>query len=212
MNKKQENKLSMYFAVEAIVQKHQSVWSGLIAFGDGFQRFQTSVQEIEAKRIMQEMNREGIVKDKEAARVNLMTQALEVSRAVVAYATVGGDLTMAERLRFTVTDFSHGRDTGFLDNGRLVLQEATLLAPFLGNYGVTSQRLGELNAAVQLYEGLVSGPRVGAVEQGQATAELMRLFGVASGILRTELDGLVLQFRGSEFLIEYKRGRKIINS
>jgi len=36
MTDRQENKLSMYLAVQGVCNRHKSVWSGLKAFADAF--------------------------------------------------------------------------------------------------------------------------------------------------------------------------------
>ena len=74
MQDRQENKLSMYLAVQKVCTDNNGVWSGLPAFVSSFSAFEGKIADIEAVRLIQEQDTTGIAVDKTELREDLCKQ------------------------------------------------------------------------------------------------------------------------------------------
>ena len=82
MTDKQENKRSMYIAVQKVCNKNNSIWSGLPAFVDAFGDFETTIADIDMQRQIQEGKTTGITENKQKEEDEMIQISLEVAAAV----------------------------------------------------------------------------------------------------------------------------------
>ena len=64
MNGKQENKLSMYYAVQKVCSANNGVWNGLPAFVTAFGDYMTNIGKIEGALEVQETKIKGVTVNK----------------------------------------------------------------------------------------------------------------------------------------------------
>jgi hypothetical protein len=211
MNKVQENKMTMFFAVESALQRHSGVWTSHTALADAVSRFQQGYVSIEVQRNIQEQNRRGVTLTKQEARDRMELLSLTVAMALVAYGRVTHDLVLQEQFGFSISDFSHVRDTAVLDLSKMVRDGANVRLGVLGPFGITSVKVAELTSAIGVYESLIGETRGGQNQVSAATEEIERLIREVMGILSIEMDGLLLQFHGSTFYAEYNKAREVID-
>lgn len=213
MKNSQENKLSMYFAVQKVCADNNSVWNGLPAFVSAFTAFEDIIQGIQDQRVIQEMDTKGVTLDKGSAEEDLIDQALKVSTAVHAYATEINDNTLREKINYVRSDFTKARDTILIDICQLIHDEANSVVGSLSDYGVTAAELTLLQGKIDDYEAIVAGPRNAITDRSTATSELEKLFVSGDDVLTNKLDKLLNQFAQSdpEFYTQYGNSRKIVD-
>ncbi|PCH95983.1 MAG: hypothetical protein COB85_04090 [Bacteroidetes bacterium] len=212
MNSNQENKLSMYYAVQKVCADNNSVWTGLPAFVNAFGEFEAVIQGIQDNRVIQERDIKGVTQDKGGAADELIDQAFKVSTAVHAYATEVGNNTLREKINYSLTDFGRARDTVIIDICQLIHDEAKIVVADLVDYGIKTADLADLLSKLSDYELLVAGPRNAITDRSTATGELDDLLKEGDDILKNKMDKLMNQFAGGdpEFVTQYTSMRKLV--
>ena len=212
MNGLQENKLSMYFAVQKVCTDNNGVWTGLPAFVNAFGEFEAVIQGIQDTRVVQERDIKGVTQDKGSAADELIEQAFKVSTAVHAYATEVNNNTLREKINYSLSDLKIARDTLLIDLCQLIHDEATVVVADLTDYGIKAADLADLLSKLSDYELLVAGPRNAITDRSTATVELDILLKQGDDILKNKMDKLLVQFAVSdpEFLTQYTSMRKLV--
>ena len=195
MRVKQENKLSMYYAVRKVCSENIGVWNGLPAFVTAFGDFETNIGKIEEALETQETNIKGVSLSKEAVEDSMVDKALEVANGVFAYASDISDLTLKSKVDFSRSDLKQKRDSIIIQRCQLIHDEAMAVVGSLGNHGVTVNDLADLETRIDAYTQILAAPRTAITERKGATDELSKLLGKTDGILKNKLDKLVIKFK-----------------
>ncbi|MFT5469645.1 MAG: hypothetical protein ACI8UO_004767 [Verrucomicrobiales bacterium] len=213
MTDKEEDKLSMYYAVIAACAKHNTAWQTLPAFANGYGEFQTEVDAISAAAETQQAGITGAAKDKSARRQTMAESAFPIAASVQAWATLNDNATLAGRIAFTLSDFLYGRDTESEERARLVHTEAAAILASLADYGVTQQLLDNLLAAIDAYKTTLTAPRAAITNRKTATAAIKTGFANADTILRDRMDKIVpiLEATQPAFVTDYRNARIIVD-
>lgn len=197
MKDKQENKLSMYYAVQKVCSANSGVWSGLPAFVTAFADFETNIGKIEDALEAQEKNITGVSKDKDAIGTLMVEKALQVGGAVFAYASDINDLTLKGKVDFSRTELKRVRDSIATQRCQLIHDEANGVIGSLGSYGVTGTDLSDLQTKIDAFASAVAAPRTAITERKGATDEIAKFLRKCDSILKSKLDKLMNQFKVS---------------
>lgn len=198
MKNAQENKLSMYYAVQKVCNANTSVWSGLPGFVTAFNGFESNIIKIKSAIEVQETKLKGIALKKEQLEDLMIDKALEVANAVFAYATDQSDLALKEKMNFTRSEFKRTRDSVVVEKCRLIHDEANVIIGSLASYGITPATLTTLTTRINDFSGNVAAPRTSITERKGATSELVELFAENDLILKSKLDKLMEQFKTTQ--------------
>src|SRR3970040_101173 len=125
MKAKQENKLSMYYAVRKVCSENIGVWNGLPAFVSAFGDFETNIGKIEEALETQETNITGVSLSKDAVEDLMIDKALEVANGVFAYASDINDLTLKGKVDYSRSDLKKVRDSIIIQRCQLIHDEAS---------------------------------------------------------------------------------------
>ena len=104
MNNTQQNKLNMFLAVFAIVQKWGSKWASFTGFGQAVDEVETGITSITSLGQVQASPNGGAAL-KNAAFVSLVDSAYQVAAATRASAIVNKDAELASRLDYSLSYF-----------------------------------------------------------------------------------------------------------
>ena len=213
MTGKQENKLSMYFAVQGVCNENNTVWGGLPAYVSAFGDFEGVIQSIQGSRLVQEKDTKGVTQDKASAVEQVIEKALEVSTAVHAYATDTNNNELREKINYSPSDLKGARDTILIDKCQLIHDEANNVIGSLGDYGVLAADLTDLQSKIDAYEASVAKPREAITNRSTATTELENLLKEGDNILDNRLDKLMSNFKQSDpvFYSTYFNARLIVD-
>lgn len=203
----------MYISVQTVVNKYNTVWSGLPAFVTAFGEFEGVIQSIQDTRLVQEGDISGVPKDKAQAKEAAIQKALEVSTAVFAYAAKNNNNTLKAKVDYSPSELRKSRDTVLIDRLQVIHQEANNIVGSLGDYGIDATDLTELQSLIDAYENLVEEPREAITNRSEATAALPGLFKQGDGLLDEQLDKLMEQFKqdNPKFYRQYFNARIIID-
>lgn len=213
MKNVQENKLSMYYAVQKVCSTGSPIWTGLPGFVTAFNGFELNIGKIKDAIEVQETKIKGVAEKKEQLEDKMIDKALEVAHAVFAYATDQEDLTLRGKMNFTRSEFKRTRDSIIIEKCRLIHDEANAVISSLASYGIISATLTDLTTRINNFVGYVAAPRTSITQRKGATMELVELFNECDLILKSKLDKLMEQFKTTQpkFYKHYFNARIIID-
>ena len=195
MKSSQENKLSMYYAVQKICGVNNSVWKGLPAFVSAFASLETNIGKIENALGIQVKNITGVTEDKGFIEDAMIEKTLQVSSAVFAYANDINDLALKGKVDLCKTDLNRLRDSISAQRCQLVHDEANVIVGSLGNYGITAADLSNLQAKVDAFGAMLASPRTAITERKGATNEIVKLLAKTDVVLKNKMDKLMEKFK-----------------
>lgn len=213
MTDRQENKRSMYLAVQRVCNRHNNIWSGLGAFVTAFGDFEGIIQQIGDARLIQEGQTVGIAENKQKEEDEMIDKTIEVGSAVFAYASDIGDNELREKIDYSPSSLRRSRDTVLKDRCQLVHDEANNVIANLSDYGIVAADLTDLQNAIDNYVDIIAKPRTAIGTRATATTQLVDLFKQGDGVLNDRMDRLVEQYKKDEqkFYREYKNARIIVD-
>ena len=111
----QDNKRSMYIAVQRVCNSNNSIWSGLPAFVDAFGEFENTITDIDNQRQIQEGRTTGITENKQKEEDEMIQITLEIAAAVYAYASIIGDNELRDKISYSPSYLRKSRDNTLKD-------------------------------------------------------------------------------------------------
>lgn len=213
MTDKQENKRSMYFAVQKVCNVNNSIWSGLPAFVDAFGSFENTNSEIDTQRQIQEGKTTGITENKQKEEDEMIQISLEIAAAVYAYASKISDNELRDKVSYSPSDLRNSRDTILKDICQVIHDEANNVISNLADYGKTPADLTQQQKEIDDYVAILAKPRTAIGTRATATSKLVELFQQGDGLLKNQLDKLMLNYQTSEpkFYNKYQNARIIVD-
>ena len=214
MTAKQENKLSMFLAVQVVCDRNATIIATLTAFADGYTEFGTHVANISTLAQNQSVNSTGLAADKKQLRKAMAEAAATVALAVHSYAKKAKNNDLATRSNLPASKMTGGRDTQAADIARNIHADATANLANLADYGVTAPTLTALLAKITAYAASLSKPRDAIASGSTATTQLAAEFAAATAALHAQMDPFLPQFATAHptFVADYKNARIIVDS
>ena len=110
MNKQNEDKMSMFYALLQVLSKHTAVWTGLVPFKNAHDEFVANVGSIENATQTQETSLKGVALDKRFKKEKMVKKTVEIAQCVFAYAVDKGDLVLQSKVDYSRSDLMQTRD------------------------------------------------------------------------------------------------------
>jgi hypothetical protein len=213
MTDRQENKMSMYLAVQIVCNSFGIVWSEFVAYVKTFGDFQAIISQIMETRLIQEGKTTGVAENKQKEEDEMINKTVSIASAVFAYASVIGDNELKEKINYSPSKLRKSRDTILRDRCQLVHEETSKVIDDLGDYGILAADLEELQQEIDDYAAIIALPRTAIGTRATATAQLIELFKQGDDVLNSRLDKLTEQYKSNnpDFYISYKNARSIID-
>jgi hypothetical protein len=214
MNAKQENKVSMYSAVDAVLSENQNVWQTLPAFAAAVTGFRNGVANIQTLAQARNSSTKGVTADKQSKRETMEAAALEVAGAVAAFASDTGNRELQAKADFSDSDLRRARDTEITTICQGIHDEANAVVANLADYGVVAQTLTDLQAKINAYNSSVGKPASAKSNVQAAGASLDSAIADVDKVLDEKLDKLATKFRTSQrgFFDAYSAARSIVDN
>ena len=203
----------MVTTTAGVINKYKTTWKDHEAYSEGVDALAEKVSQIDDQLEIAQGN-PGAKELKEAARKSLGASVCEVIGAVGSYATKNADPELAAKVAFSPSTVTAGKSGAVVTRCKAVWTAATEIVDELGKYGITPAKLTLLKKRIDAYDGVKVAPRQNRVKTSAATKLLPQLVRDAVGILRDELDGLMIQFAESSpnFYEEYFAARIIVDT
>lgn len=210
MTDHQHAKLASYGATEVVLTAHADAIAGLPAAQRAADEFRDLLADLrDAARKQTDYAPRG--EEKGAKREALADVAVPVAMSVAAWAEEQGDISLADQISFTRSDFVRGREQDALDRASIVFDTATANLAELDEYGVEEDVLAALDAHIDTFANALAQPRHAIAERRAQTERIERLFPQIDRLLTRRLDRLVEQLRGTTFYSEYQTARTIVD-
>jgi len=211
MTKNHENKLTMYEAVQSLLEANGDKTAGIPAFVGSIASFRGAVQSIKQKSTELDAAGAGKAAAKSRAEDELLTALMPVASALFVHAGIQKDDELREKATVTEGGLRRLRDTELAGKASALLSLANERLSVLTGYGITEAALKDLQAKADAYSTSIAQRETGGAQKAGARANLLELFDVADRTLNDQLDHLIELVRRSntQFYNEYFAARVI---
>lgn len=211
MTQQQENKNSSYKMLKELFDRNESTTAELPSFANLVVNFNGNCVAIDNLVAMQGIDKSGLKDNKEIQRNALIVITLDVSKRMLAYATVEEISTLKTEAKVTESALKKLADTKLKAKAQGVYELALANAAGAVTYGLTEEVTENLLAAINAYDTAIPQPKLGIDELKRVTANLDELFKQNDAILK-KTDAVIELISASnpDFYNSYKNLRKVI--
>ncbi|QQR85114.1 MAG: hypothetical protein IPJ76_10845 [Flavobacteriales bacterium] len=213
MKKTAENRMSMFYAVEGVCDKHTLVWTPLVPYATAVGELKDKILLLEDAVQLQESELKGYAEDKRHKKEAMVDKTLEVAQATYALAVDKGDDVLKAQMDHSRSDLLLGRDTVVGQRCQDVHDLANAVVVQLAPYGILPADMTALQTAINAYVTVVDAPRVAVTVRKGATTAIDKLVTEATAILTERMDKLMVEFKSSapDFWQQYFDARIIVD-
>lgn len=211
MNKREENKYSMYKAVLSNLNANESVVNSISAFADAKNQLEGLIGSIEAKEMEFNTKAQGKGMVKNSGRKEMMRTLLNIVNAMYVYSNRANKKELSELAKVTESQLKRMRDTLLANYAKSVYSAAQNEAANLADFGIEPEHLSELNTKITEYEAASDSKESGHQSKAAAREALYQAFDDTDVLLTGSLDRLAMLVKDSnpEFYTAYKSARVI---
>lgn len=213
MTNKQESYSKMSLASVIYLDANAEITNSLPQFATYFGEIRGANAQIQLELVKQEADNSGDTIAKKQLRGTLISQAVDISRRVVAYATNSNNNVLLNLVDYKDSDLKKSSDQKLVSSCRVILENASIFVALLTDYGVTAVMITNLQTAINDFNNTIPKGRLSTTDSGEATKRLSDLYKT----LRTnwaKIDTLVEIVRTSQphFYNEYTKVRMVIET
>lgn len=212
MERKKENKLSMYDTIDKICETYQDQVN-LIPFFPGYRaEYKTILTEIHGRNETLELNIKGSTAVKREKRMALVDATMNIALKVRAYAIHTENTELEQQVNYHRWLLLREPDSVLSDICMLIHNIAAQILTELVTAGVTQSMLDEQVVKMNEYINYSAIPRVKRVEKKEWKYQMNLLFGKADKLLK-KMDGMVstLMIDNPEAFNTYMGARQIVD-
>jgi PEGA domain. len=212
MNAKQNSKLNMYLAAEAVLTANPIPMAGFLKFSGFFEILQSGIIKIRSLDEGQVSNKSGITVNKGQSRTQVVTLTSDLCRKLRAYATMENNQLLLGETNISETKLKKSKDNELLDIAQATYNRAETHLPELTSYDYTPINQTSLLQAITEYKIAIPTSRISIIETKKGNVQLASAYAEVDDALNN-IDILVevLKVTKPEFYNSYKSARKIIN-
>ncbi|HUM51548.1 MAG TPA: carboxypeptidase-like regulatory domain-containing protein [Chitinophagales bacterium] len=213
MKGKQENTLTMFDTIIAVLALNLPLITAIPALLAKFNLFKTLTEEINDIVLAQILQIEGRTEDKNAAKEKLALHANVVAEVVKSFAMDTNNDVLKVEVDYSETDLIRLRDIMIQQVAQIIYTRANTNIVALADYGITTQIMDDLLDAITKYQSKLPTPTVARDMREVATTELKEKIKEANDLLRFNMDsGMgVFKLTNLHFYRLYKNARSIID-
>jgi len=197
MTKREENRYSMYRAVDKVLSDNQSVVDGLPALAESVSDFRQTMQDISDQDNVYKTVTGGATDAKNTAEETLIETMVSLSGALSAYGRKTGDDRSRSLSQFSESDLILMRDSDLVQKGKNLLETLQQNESGLTHFGVTSAMIADFLNRLTFYEEALGRKDSKFAESKAARRKLKELFSKANEILKEEVDQMMELIRVS---------------
>lgn len=211
MNKREENKFSMYRAVEKVVDEYAETVATIPALTECVNDYKTAIVKIGELDSQYQTIAKGYTVTKDTAEDALVDAMMDVGSALYVYARKTKDEHLKVLCKFSVSQLKKMRDTELLQKAKNLLVSVNAHLEDVAAYGIAAEVVTELERKIKDYDTTLSNKDSKAAESKTARASLTQQFQDVDEILKEDLDTLMelMKQRNREFHNQYKAARVI---
>ena len=211
MTREQINQLNMYEGTEQILITNNAIWGSNPVVSAVVTTLTSFINAINATNLVQKTSSIGTTITKQTAKLDMATATIEVANAGKAYAKAIANPVLYDEMNITQSDIIRTAD---IDAEAICQAVHDNILPFItstGAYGANSTSLANLQSLITTYNLLMGTTVAKKVTVVTATLTLLQNFNGANGLLKTQLDPLMVQYKTSNpvFYNQYTAAREI---
>ncbi len=191
MNKREEERMSMFYAVKKVCEECTTEWSGSVPMVSAMDVLAANMGKLREAMEIQAMRLHGVAMSKHFKREVMMKSALTVLRALCVLGVDSGNVVLLMKASTSRTRMVRARDTivpQICQNAH-DLGQANLLD--LAPYGISAGELAALQAAIDSYGASIALPRAEMIVRMVATRKIDELVRATMRLLQNKMDRLV---------------------
>jgi|WetSurMetagenome_2_1015567.scaffolds.fasta_scaffold140043_1 hypothetical protein len=206
-----ENRLTMFRAVETLLDNNTAKTAGITVFATRFAEFKDVVLQIVEKEEQRTNATAGMTADKKAKRDDMVEDAAVLAAKLKALGSDTNDDRLIQMGDLKRSDLAKMRDTQLIPTVQGLVNIADANAASLIAYGVTAAMIAGLSTKMNSYNTALGSKESSFSVKGAAYTALNNLFDSADNILVNKLDNLMEGFKkdDNEFYNQYKIAREI---
>lgn len=213
MNRKQERKYSMYKAVNSfLVATLASIIAKMPNMADAMTQLQKLIDDIADYIEAQESNRKGYSQGKEISKELVVNTIFVLAGQVKSFAVDTNNLVLKNEMTYTDSKLLAMADNRLYATANRIIAKADQNIASLDSYGLTPEKLIDIQTLVEIYNTKISEPRNAASQKAEDTLKLEQAIKDADELLIEKMDTYVIIVKNSdpEFFNIYHSNRKII--
>lgn len=213
MTTKQENKLSMYFPVDAYCDANASITANLPNFNTNQMALKGAITSIKSNSEVQKVDRSGATTNKTKAGNQLIVIAADNARKMTAFAKFTNNSALLSEVNISEGKFKNFADTELRDYAQIIYSRAQTNITALAAYGITAATQTAFAAAIKTYSDSLALPRVSETTKAQATKQLELAFKTADTALKNmDIAVEIIRLSQPNYYKGYKSVRKIVSN
>lgn len=211
MQDSQENKFTMYGAVETLLDANTAKTDPITAFAPAITAFKAAKEQILIKDSERSSATAGKTESKAQAQNILINAVLPVAAAISALGAATSNPTLKSIGNLTKSKLQNFRDTQLTAEVQTIIDTALANTAALIPYGITVPTVTALTTQLAAYTPSLGSRELSVAERAAASEQVVSLFQQADAILKEQLDKLMELFRNNDpqFYSEYKNARTI---
>lgn len=213
MKKVIKEKLAMYGVVGQLIEKNETSWQSIPAFGEKFSNYISKLNQLKTLATSQIQIVKGNTPEKLQLKKELVSKARITVGVLTAYASHLNNSKLLAQLPRLKRQLEYASTTTLFSNLETIIEKAGVHQQELGVFGLTEADTQNLIQLRDEYMEVVFKPRVGIATRKQITAQLNELVDELDALLELSLDQLMQVVGQSNPVLyqKYLNMRNIVN-
>lgn len=213
INKKVENKVSMYKVVLFLCEQNLTLMGLFVAINNLFILFKQKVNEIDSLIQQKLIITTGLSVDKKNMKKQLADLTERVAGAVHAYADSISDNSLMHEVHYSVWSLLKMRDTALIDVCKNIYNIANANAANIAGFGVDAVMLQTFNTSIGLFENKSPQPTEAREHSAMLTVVIQQKEKEIDTFLKNRLDKSINMLKTSDpnFVKEFFNARQVID-
>ena len=198
MNKRQENKLTMYEGLLTLLQANSAKGASITGYSDAVTQFSSLLTELKGKSAEVDSVSVGKTAMKSDAGDALIAALLPVCSALYVYGRKQNSEEIRGRVSVTEARLQTMRDTELASFGSGVADLATANAAGIAPMGITADKITDLKTKADAYDAAIGARESSVADRKGARGTMSDLFDQVDELLNEEFDRYMELLRSTE--------------
>jgi hypothetical protein len=194
MDKRQENRQSMWGGLGTVLMENKASVEKIPAFAEAVKDFTVTTAKARDEIAIADTSTDGKVAAKDAAEDLLIRSLTATCASLKAYAHKTGNAELAVKADYAPSDLFNMRDTELEDTTAIIIGLADEHAADLVAHGTTAEKLATLKQRSTAYSDSLKGQSSGSATRGSSRQTAAELVARVGSIIENQLDQYIEQF------------------
>jgi ribosomal protein L7/L12 len=213
MNRRDENQITMFNVVVALMEENISLLEPITGLKAAYDEFKSKNSQLHEVLTEQDARIMGAAKEKERAKSDLAQVGATIAGGIRAYAVAINDLVLRDAMDYSESDLKYRRDEYVRVSADAIREKAEELGAALVPYGVDSAMVTHFISCIQEYGEKITATTAAKNEKKERTGRIREMMGEINYLLDERLDPnmKVMEEREHVFYLRYRNARQVID-